>query len=148
VTAQDVAAQHREALLRAWDDVVEPFLAAAYERGLAYGRAQVVAAVETVHHPAPHQPAATEHPWCVGCYEGAREDRHPCATIAAIAPHADALDKHDAKVAAKALRVCALTHGNEGNAATVYGHHGSPRACIRLRDNGQWVYDPAWEESR
>ena len=46
------------------------------------------------------------------------------------------------------MRQCGLDHGGETNAATVYGHFGSPRNCLRMRDTDVWVYDPAWEEKR
>lgn len=45
-----------------------------------------------------------------------------------------------------ALRMCRLDHGGEGNSATVYGHHGSVRVCIRVRATDTWVFDPAWED--
>ena len=45
-----------------------------------------------------------------------------------------------------AIEVCDLEHGHEGNAATVYGHHGSSRTCIRLKSTNEWVYDPGWEK--
>jgi len=92
VTAQDVAAQQREALLLAWDDVVEPFLTAAYERGRAdgavAGRAQVAAAVEKVLNPDGH-PNARDYGRAAVWADDVR---------AAIAPHADALAEHDAEV--------------------------------------------------
>jgi hypothetical protein len=49
---------------------------------------------------------------------------------------------------ARSLRVCPLNHGSEGNAAIVYGHHGSVRTCIKVKGTGQWIYDPAWEQPR
>jgi hypothetical protein len=45
----------------------------------------------------------------------------------------------------RGLAVCDIDHGHEGNPARVYGHHGSPRTCIRLKATDQWAYDPAWE---
>lgn len=46
------------------------------------------------------------------------------------------------------LRRCRLEHGGPANAATVYGHHGSQRVCIRLAGQGRiWVYDPRWERA-
>jgi hypothetical protein len=45
----------------------------------------------------------------------------------------------------KHLKVCKRDHGGPGNAATVYGHHGSMRTCIRIKATDEWVYDPAWE---
>lgn len=46
------------------------------------------------------------------------------------------------------LKVCTQDHGGEFNAATVYGHHGSVRTCLRIFGNDQWVYDPRWENQR
>lgn len=43
------------------------------------------------------------------------------------------------------LTVCNEEHGGEGNPARVYGHHGSPRTCIRVKATDRWVYDPDWE---
>jgi hypothetical protein len=44
------------------------------------------------------------------------------------------------------LKVCTKNHGGPGNAATVYGHPGSVRVCIRLHNTNTWVYDPGWEK--
>jgi hypothetical protein len=44
------------------------------------------------------------------------------------------------------VKVCDQEHGAKDNAATVYGHFGSPRTCIRIKGTDQWVYDPAWEQ--
>jgi hypothetical protein len=46
----------------------------------------------------------------------------------------------------ESLAVCDQTHGDEHNSATVYGHYGSVRICIRLKDTDIWVYDSAYEE--
>lgn len=46
------------------------------------------------------------------------------------------------------LKVCKQEHGLDGNAATVYGHHGSVRVCIRIFGTNKWVYDPRWENAR
>jgi hypothetical protein len=46
------------------------------------------------------------------------------------------------------LRRCTEGHGATGNAATVYGHFGSNRTCIRLHGTRIWVYDPGWEGKR
>jgi hypothetical protein len=48
----------------------------------------------------------------------------------------------------KALRVCDQPHGGPSNGASIYGHHGSVRTCIRLHGTDTWVYDPRWEEAR
>ena len=54
-----------------------------------------------------------------------------------------------AKPSLAALRVCDLTHGSEDNPATVYGHHGSVRICLRLHGSSNtWIYDPRWETER
>jgi hypothetical protein len=45
------------------------------------------------------------------------------------------------------LRTCRLAHGGPSNAASVYGHHGSVRVCIRLHGTTVWIYDPKWEKS-
>lgn len=45
----------------------------------------------------------------------------------------------------KHLRTCTKDHGGPGNSATVYGHHGSIRVCIKIRETGKWVYSPGWE---
>lgn len=45
------------------------------------------------------------------------------------------------------LKVCKEEHGSEDNPATVYGHHGSPRTCVRLHGIDIWVYDPEWEKN-
>ena len=46
----------------------------------------------------------------------------------------------------KHLKVCTLDHGGDHNAASVYGHHGSVRICIRLFGADTWIYDPRWEK--
>lgn len=43
------------------------------------------------------------------------------------------------------LAVCDQTHGEEDNAASVYGHYGSVRICIRLKGTDIWIYDSAYE---
>lgn len=49
---------------------------------------------------------------------------------------------------ANALKVCEQPHGAEHNEASVYGHHGSRRTCIRLFGTDTWLYDPRWEQPR
>jgi hypothetical protein len=43
------------------------------------------------------------------------------------------------------VETCRLNHGWPGNAATVYGHPGSVRVCIRIHGTDTWVYSPGWE---
>ena len=43
------------------------------------------------------------------------------------------------------LTVCDQDHGGPDNAATVYGHYGSVRVCIRLKDTDIWIYDSSYE---
>lgn len=57
------------------------------------------------------------------------------------------LAEHPATGDEERLAVCDRPHGNDGNPARVYGHHASPRTCIRIKATDQWVYDPAWETS-
>lgn len=38
-------------------------------------------------------------------------------------------------------KVCDETHGGPGNAATVYGHFGSTKTCVRIGMSNVWVFD-------
>lgn len=72
---------------------------------------------------------------------------------AALADPASVLAQRDAEVGAKvvdlfALAVCHEEHGGENNAATVYGHRGSVRTCIRFYGTDTWIYDPRWENAQ
>lgn len=46
------------------------------------------------------------------------------------------------------LRTCNKDHGGPTNTATVYGHPGSVRVCIRRYGTDTWVFDPGWEKKR
>jgi len=52
------------------------------------------------------------------------------------------------KALSVSLRVCDDDHGGPNNAASVYGHHGSRRTCIRIKDTDLWVFNPDWEDPR
>jgi hypothetical protein len=38
-------------------------------------------------------------------------------------------------------KVCGEEHGGPNNPATVYGHFGSTKTCVRIGTSNTWVYD-------
>lgn len=88
-----------------------------------------------------HQPLMTS-PWWTISTDDHRED------FVRIFPHAMAAIKAaEAEIEGRPEtttlvgKVCKDSHGNEGNAATFYGHFGRSDVCVRVGKSDVWVYD-------